>query len=162
MFTIRFIRYTISSSYTPRFIYSRFHNFITSYVKTSNIQPFIHDENEFRAIRQKVLNIPTIPEYRIASRIERNNATPDHDSVKTDVPKIKSTKCSKWDNQLIIHYTHEQRFQAYKRDLHRLWNETYRSTPIIHTRLIVGNRNNKALARELVHHQHIKQQQKQP
>ncbi|CAF0797077.1 unnamed protein product [Adineta ricciae] len=118
MFTIRFIRYPISSSYTPRFIYSRFHNFITSYAKTSNIQPFIHGENEFRANQQKMLNIPTIPEYRMAPKININKATPDHESVKTNVPKTKSTKCSKWDNQLIIHYTHEQRFQKYKRDLH--------------------------------------------
>ncbi|CAF1489142.1 unnamed protein product [Adineta ricciae] len=85
-----------------------------------------------------MLNIPTIPEYRMASRIEGGKATPDHESVKTGVPKTKSTKSSKWNNQLIIHYTHEQRLQNYKRDLHRLWNETYRSTPIIHTRLIVA------------------------
>ncbi|CAF1531528.1 unnamed protein product [Adineta ricciae] len=109
-----------------------------------------------------MLNIPTIPEYRMASRIEGGKATPDHESVKTGVPKTKSTKSSKWNNQLIIHYTHEQRLQNYKRDLHRLWNETYRSTPIIHTRLIDGNRNNRTLARELVHHRHIKQQPKQP
>ncbi|CAF1612499.1 unnamed protein product [Adineta ricciae] len=100
-----------------------------------------------------MLSIPTIPECRMASRIESDNVTSDPESVKTDVPKAKSTKCSKRENELIIHYTHEQRFRAYKRDLHQLWNETYRSTPIIHTRLIVGNRNNRTLAREMICHQ---------
>ncbi|CAF1404980.1 unnamed protein product [Adineta ricciae] len=82
-------------NYTPRFIYSRFHSFITIHAKTSNIQPFIHDENEFRAIRQKMLNIPTIPEYRMTSRIESDNVTSDPESMETSVLKTKSTKSSK-------------------------------------------------------------------
>ncbi|CAF1461514.1 unnamed protein product [Adineta ricciae] len=110
-------------NYAPRFMYSRFHNFIAIYVKTSNIQPFIHDENQFRAIRQKTLNIPTIPDYRMASRIERDKATPDDESLETGVPKTNSTKSSKWDNQLIIHYTHEQRFQNCKRDQHQSFTQ---------------------------------------
>ncbi|CAF1426257.1 unnamed protein product [Adineta ricciae] len=51
------------NSYTPRFIYNRFHNFITTYAKKLNLQPFIHDDSEFRTIRQKTLSISSILEY---------------------------------------------------------------------------------------------------
>ena len=52
---------------------------------------------------------------------------------------------------MIIHYKHEQRLAAYKKDLHRLWNEMFADTSISHTRLIVGNRINQNAKRELTH-----------
>lgn len=46
-------------------------------------------------------------------------------------------------NKLIIHYKHEKRFQTLKRVLHQVRNDIFRDTPVIHTRLIVGNRNRR-------------------
>ncbi|CAF3287567.1 unnamed protein product [Rotaria socialis] len=59
-------------------------------------------------------------------------------------------KPNEFENKLIIHYTHEKRFNTRKRDLHRIFQETFANTQIIETKLIVGNRNQKSTMRELI------------
>jgi hypothetical protein len=57
----------------------------------------------------------------------------------------------KFDNNLIIHYTYEKRLQSNKTVIHQLWNQVFQQTPVIESRLIIGNRNSRNLTRELVH-----------
>ena len=59
-------------------------------------------------------------------------------------------KQDKWNKCLIIHYTHEQRLASYNRGIHQIWDATFKPTPIQETKLIVGNRNNRNSAEELV------------
>ena len=51
---------------------------------------------------------------------------------------------------IIIHYTHEQRFQHYKSMIHKIWNDIFVRTPVTETKLIVGTRNNHNITAELV------------
>jgi hypothetical protein len=76
-------------SYPPRYLYNQF---FPSHLPISDVLPTIHTENEFARLRYLLLNRPTIPEYQIASR----------------AVKARSKKQSKFDNNLIIHYTNEK------------------------------------------------------
>ncbi len=44
-------------------------------------------------------------------------------------------------NPLIIHYTHENRFESLKRDMHQVYDNVFKNTTIDDIQLIVGNRN---------------------
>jgi hypothetical protein len=69
-----------------------------------------------------------------------------------DNPSVPATvdKPSKWDSNLIIHYTHEKRFRRYQKEIHQLWKQTFKTTPAALTKLIIGHRNNKNMKREHV------------
>ena len=49
---------------------------------------------------------------------------------------------------MIIHYTHEKRFETLKKDIHQLWNRLFHDTPIMNTKLIIGHKNNRSATRE--------------
>ena len=101
----------------------------------------IDDENDYVAMRSKLLEQPTSAEQQVLSRIA-TMAHQDKDRMEVE---------NKWDKCLIVHYTHEQRLAAFKKDLHRLWDQTFANTPVKDTRLIVGNRINRNAKRELIH-----------
>ena len=64
--------------------------------------------------------------------------------------KAKLLKRRERTNSIILHYTHEKRFSHYKRSIHQIWNDAFSNTQIQTTKLIVGNRNNPNLCKELV------------
>jgi hypothetical protein len=49
-----------------------------------------------------------------------------------------------------MHYAHETPLTTYKRDIHQLWNQTFKETPVDKTKFIVGNRNNPNATQTLV------------
>ncbi len=64
----------------------------------------------------------------------------------TKTAKIETNKRDK----LIVHYTHEKRFQPFKRDMHYVYANVFRNTPAMNLQLIVGNRNRRDAKNELV------------
>lgn len=68
---------------------------------------------------------------------------------------------SKWDSNVIIHYSYENRLSTYKRDVHQLWNEHFRQTSVINTRLIIGTQNNPNLTKRLLRRRPNNQQRAQ-
>jgi hypothetical protein len=84
---------------------------------------------------------------RIAKAIKSNL------NEETDDPLVRASlkKQLKFNNNLIIHYTYEKRLQSNKTIIHQLWNQVFQQTPVIESRLIIGNRNSRNLTRELVH-----------
>jgi hypothetical protein len=142
----------ITSSYPPRYLYDRFHQFLPSHLSISDVLPTIHTENDFASLRYVLLNRPTIPEYQLASRVAKaikNNPT---EEINDPLVKARLNKQSKFDNNLIIHYTYEKRLQSNKTAIHHLWHQTFEQTPVIKTRLIIGTRNSRNITQELVHH----------
>ena len=97
------------------------------------------------------MNTPTIPEHQVASRIARALKNESQQEVDNSLVRAKLQKQNKYDNNLIIHYTHETRLNNNKRHIHQLWNQIFTQTPILSTRLIVGTRNNHNIIQELVH-----------
>ena len=140
-----------NSSYPPRYIHSKFQKFFAAYFPISFVLPMITNENDFNFIRDILLNKPTIPEYAIASRIAKSLDTKSVDEVNDPLVKARLRKQNKFDKNLIIHYTYEKRLENNKKDIHKLWNQTFQQTPVLNTRLIIGNRNNQNLTKEIVH-----------
>ncbi len=138
-------------SYPPRYIYSRFNKFFSSGLPTSFLLFMITIEHNFAFTRRILLNRPTIPEYQIASRITRTINVDSEEVVDNPLVRARLRKKTKFDTNLIIHYTYEKRLQRNKKDIHQLWNQIFQQTPIMDTRLIIGNRNSRNLTRELVH-----------
>ena len=139
------------SSYPPRYINSQFHKFFSTYSPTSIVLPIINNDNDFTCLRQTLLTKPTIPEYQIASRIAKFIKSEPDATIDDPLVKSRIDKPSKFDTNVIIHYTYEQRFQSNKKYIHQLWNQTFQRTPVLERRLIIGNRNSANMVRELVH-----------
>jgi hypothetical protein len=114
----------LQSSYPPRYIHSQFHKFYTSYLPTSFILPMITTENDFTFIRRILLDKPTIPEYQLAERIAKSiNTTGSEQEVDNPLVKARLNKRSKFDTNIIIHYTFEKRLQS---------NNCYMQTFLMH------------------------------
>jgi hypothetical protein len=111
----------------------------------------INSQNDFDLIRCMLLNKPTIPEYQTASQIEKTIAPNSKHVDENPSMQGRLTKQTKFDTNLIIHYTYEKRLQSNKKEIHQLWNQTFQQTIAMHTRLIVGTRNSPDLTRELIH-----------
>ena len=64
--------------------------------------------------------------------------------------RFQLNKQSKRKDHLLIHYTYEKRLRNDKKDIHQLWNQVFKETPVLSTRLIIGNYNNRNMTQELV------------
>jgi hypothetical protein len=87
----------------------------------------------------------------MASRIAKANQSNLNEEAHNPLVRARLRKQLKFDNNLIIHYTYEKRLQSNKTTIHQLWNQVFQQTPVIQSRLIIGNRNSRNLTRELVH-----------
>ena len=103
--------------------------------------PTINNEKDFALLRQILLTKPTVPEYQIASRIAQCIKFEPDQTVDDPLVRSRLDKPSKFDTNVIIHYTHETRFQSHKEYIHRIWKQMFDNTPVMERRLIVGNRN---------------------
>jgi hypothetical protein len=81
----------------------------------SDVLPTIHTENEFARLRYLLLNRPTIPEHQIAARALKAINNNPHEEINDPLIKARLNKQSKFDNNLIIHYTNEKRLQSNKK-----------------------------------------------
>jgi CRISPR/Cas system endoribonuclease Cas6 (RAMP superfamily) len=54
------------------------------------------------------------------------------------------------EKKLIIHYTHEKRLESLKRDMHRIYHDVFKNTPVEDLKLIVGTRNRRDARNELI------------
>ncbi len=138
-------------SYPPRYVYEQSNQFFISHFKISAVLPTIPNENEYHRLRYLPLNQPSIPEYQTPSRIAKALEKNSRDEVSDPLVRALLEKQSKFNANLVIHYTYEKRLQNNKRDIHRFWNQTFAETPVTNTQLLVGNRNSRNLTRELVH-----------
>ncbi len=85
---------------------------------TSSVLPTINNENDFAQLRRLLLNRPTIPEYQIASRIAKAIKDNPNEEVDNSLITARLNKPSKFDTNLIIHYTYEKRLQSNKTHLY--------------------------------------------
>ncbi|CAF3391732.1 unnamed protein product [Rotaria socialis] len=89
-------------------------------------------------------------EMRIATISTDDDQLTEELDKKQESPIKQIKKKNEFQNKLILHYTHEKRFNTRKRDMHRIFQETFANTPITETKLIVGNRNRNNTMRELI------------
>ena len=117
---------------------------------SSSIMTWVENEKQYIPMRAELLKQKTNVEHQLLYRISTITDQDNSGQVKEKVNQSKQQRQDKCDKCLIIHYTHEQRLASYKRDVHQIWDETFKQTPVKDTKLIVGNRNNRNTAEELV------------
>ncbi|CAF1513780.1 unnamed protein product, partial [Adineta steineri] len=106
-------------------------------------------------MRNKSLNLPTARQ----SQVSISAATADVDNDQTDEPQNEPTTTTVQErnkkehacgNKLIVHYTHEKRFQTFKSDMQQVYDNTFKDTPAADVKLIVGNKNRRSAKTELI------------
>lgn len=113
----------------------------------------IHDENEYTQLRRQLLLEPTVPEHARASRIAKQTDYKTLNSTTESLVKTKLIQRQQRDSSIypnIIHYTHQKQFTHYKSQIHKIWDDSFKRTPIITDKLIVGIRNQPNLQKEFV------------
>lgn len=59
-------------------------------------------------------------------------------------------KSKRTDPPLFVHYTHEKRFETFKRDMHSAYEHVFVNTPAMHAKIVVGNRNRRDTKNEII------------
>ncbi|CAF4362921.1 unnamed protein product [Rotaria magnacalcarata] len=140
--------------YPSSFIHKTFRKFFSDYISSRSFLPFLDNEAQFIQMRIALSGQPSQQQSQVEMRIATLTTDNEHlieESDKKQEFTIHDNKNpNEFQNKLIIHYTHEKRFSTHKRDLHRIFQEIFANTPIIETKLIVGNRNQKSTMKELI------------
>ncbi|CAF1530007.1 unnamed protein product [Rotaria magnacalcarata] len=110
-------------------------------------------------MRNKILNLPTTRQ----SQVLISAATADIANDQIDEPQNEPTTTTATTtvqernkkeyacgNKLIVHYTHEKRFQTFKSDMHQVYDNIFKDTPAADVKLIVGNKNRRLAKTELI------------
>ena len=102
-------------------------------------------------MRNKLLGEPTARQ----SQMSISAATADIDNDQTDelIKKDQTTANQKSvdsTDKFYVRYTHEQRFNTLKTDMHHVYDETFQNTPAMYTRMIVCTRNRRDAKNELI------------
>ncbi|CAF1418091.1 unnamed protein product [Adineta steineri] len=125
------------NGYPSKYIDQHFQKFFASHLSNSSLIPMIYDENEFLIIRKKLFAQSSVKEIQMNRQI-------DNIGIKqTDKP-------NKFDKTLFLHYTHEKRLEPIKRDIHKIYSDVFQGTEAESMRLIIGHRNSRNLACELI------------
>jgi hypothetical protein len=56
----------------------------------------------------------------------------------------------KFEKTIFLHYTHEQRLDSLKRDIHKIYSEVFQGTEASDVRLVIGHRNSRNTQSELI------------
>jgi hypothetical protein len=122
--SIPFIFLILSSfkfSYPPRYIYSQFIKFFAFHFPTSNhLLPTITNQSHMKRLHDFYLNRPTVPQYQLASRIATAHLTNPTEELDNSSVQIQLNKQTKFNNNIITHFTYEDRLRNNKKDIHKL------------------------------------------
>ncbi len=98
-------------------------------------------------MRQNNIRQPT----RALSQAAINAVTAEVDNKPTDSTTNMEKKDNQFGKKMIVHYTHEKRFNCFKGDMHQILDDTFQKQIDKDIKLIVGNRNRQNAQKELVH-----------
>jgi len=95
-------------------------------------------------MRSKLLGEPTPRQSQIAL----NAAAADMDNDQTDDQIIQAQtttnkQLTNINDEFFVHYTHEDRFQSLKRDMHQVYDDIFQNTPAMDTKMAVDTRNRR-------------------
>ncbi|CAF4038986.1 unnamed protein product [Adineta steineri] len=134
------------NGYPSGYIENQFKKYFIEYTTTSPFLPYIQHEIQYFRMRQQLLSQPTTRQSQIVTRLTSTNA--DNDQIDETNVKKENATCN--NDRLFIHYTHEKRFRSFKRDMHQVYDNVFKNTPAMNTKLIVGNRNRRDALNELI------------
>ncbi|CAF1035865.1 unnamed protein product [Rotaria magnacalcarata] len=151
----RYIKSTfLYNDYPSSFIDKTFRKFFSDYISSRSFLPFLDNEAQFIHMRIELSGQPSRQRSKVEMRITTLTTDNDHLIQESDKQQHftiqQNQKPNELQNKLIIHYTHEKRFNTRERGMHRIFQDTFVNTPIIETKLIVGNTNRKNTMKELI------------
>jgi hypothetical protein len=86
------------------------------------------------------LTKPTVAENEMASRAAEIADTRNTRANDNQIVQIPLRQKSKNIDNLSLHYRYEAQLSTYRRDIHQLWNQTFATTPVSNTKIIIGTR----------------------
>ena len=143
--------------YPWSFIDKEFQKFFLPYQSSSSstgfspFLPFIRNEEEFLHMNRILLGQPTLRQTQVtnsAAAADTSNHQQDlapHQPIENQQHKRKP-----FENRLLFHYTHENRFQSFKRDMHQLYEHVFNDPSLPYVKMIVGSRNRRNTIKELI------------
>ncbi|CAF1095998.1 unnamed protein product [Rotaria magnacalcarata] len=112
-------------SYTSSFIDKTFRKFFSGYISSRSFLPFLDNERQFLQMRIALSGQPSRQqsqvEMRIAALTNHNDHLIENSDKKQEFTIQEKKKPTEFQNKLIIHYTHEKRFDTCKRDMHHIF-----------------------------------------
>jgi len=102
-------------------------------------------------MRNKLLGEPTPRQSQIA--LSAATADKDNDQTDDQIMEQQTTtdkKPTNYDDKFFVHYTHEQRFNTLKKDMHQVYDDIFQNTPAMYAKLVVGTRNRRDEKNELI------------
>ncbi|CAF3780427.1 unnamed protein product, partial [Rotaria sp. Silwood1] len=142
------------NGYPSSLIETQFRRFFSEYISSSSFLPYMDDEKQFLILRNTLLKQPTHRQSQVSMSATKADIHNDQaDGVHTVFEKTADEKGKQkhdFPDKLIVHYTHEKRFQSTKRDIHRVYDDVFRNTPKADVKLIVGNKNRRDAKNELI------------
>ncbi|CAF4203066.1 unnamed protein product [Rotaria magnacalcarata] len=110
------------NDYPSTFIENEFHKYFSEYISKSPFLPLTDDEQKYFLMRKQILGQPTPRQTQVAmsaALADIDNDPPDDEKQQPDPCKNKSEeKISNYGEKFFSHFTHEKRFETYKRDMH--------------------------------------------
>ncbi|CAF1446435.1 unnamed protein product [Rotaria magnacalcarata] len=142
------------NEYPSTFIENEFHKYFSEYISKSPFLPLLDDERKY-FMRKQILGQPTPRQTQVAlsaalADIDNDPLDDDERQQPNPDPKKSEEKNSNINEKFFTHYTYEKRFKTCKRDMHQVYYDTFKDTPAMYTKLIVGNRIRHPAHNELI------------
>jgi len=120
----------------------------------SQFLTIINDKQQFTRMRQDISSQPTSQQSQVtlsAATADLDNNPVDGDSIdQTNIAQTKDKNNTELEKKLIIHYTHEKRLHPFKRNMHRIYDNTFGKQIDTNIKMIVGSRNRPNAQKELI------------
>ena len=144
----------LSFRYPSSFIEDQFRKFFISYTSLPPFPAWRIDENQFYLMRNTILKQPTSRQSQVAMNaalVDINSDLFNEQMIQSKDATVESkTKEKKRENKLIVHYTHEKRLESMKRDIHQIYDNVFKHTPVEDVKMIVGTRNRRDARNDLI------------
>ncbi|CAF1393904.1 unnamed protein product, partial [Rotaria magnacalcarata] len=130
-------------------------NYERQYISKSPFLPLIDDEQKYFLLRKQILGQPTPRQTQVAlsaalADIDNDPVDDDEKQQPNPDPKKSEENISNINQKFFTHFTYEKRFKTCKRDMHQVYHDTFKDTPAMYTKLIVGNRVRPQTHNELI------------
>lgn len=116
--------------------------------------PYVSDEHQFYRMRENKLGLPTNRQSQADIILESTNILNNMKNIQPRVPtennqNLQATEEAK-EKKLIVHYTHEKRFDSLKREMHQIYQDVFKNSPVADVKSIVGTRNRRDARNDLI------------
>ncbi|CAF4551446.1 unnamed protein product, partial [Rotaria socialis] len=143
------------NGYPSTFIENEFHKYFSEYISKSPFLPLIDDEQKYFLMRKQILGQPTPRQTQVAlsaalADIDNDPLDDDERQQPNPDPKKSEENISNINEKFFTHFTYEKRFKTWKRDMHQVYQDTFKDTPAMYKKLMVGNRIRRQTHNELI------------